>query len=311
MHLDIDPQGSTSQFFDAVVIHRLRAETARRPLWEGELDHDRTTAEPRRLIERAGGNLRLWTLPDSRGRVRPSKYGAGCDIALGTGATPSVLAMGDALSRPAELVAEYANPHVSAEEFATLAVALCRLFHDANGAGALLCWENAGPAGKMFTAEVTGQWRYGNVYYQLDENRLRPERSDKPGWYPKPEAKNLLLEDFRAALVGGRLAVGSDEMLEECLAFQFNKRGNKVFHGGEENTNDPTAATVNHGDRVIAGGLMWKMLDQLGARAPESKSATGAGRDHEYMTVGWFLQERDRRRKTREAWGRAGYQRSR
>jgi hypothetical protein len=260
MHLDIDPSGSGHQFFDAGTVRTLAREFARDPLWQGDLVFDRARARPLQLVAREGGPLRLWVVPDARHKVRPARYAVGGDIATGTGATPSVLAVGDA--DRGELVGEYANPHIDPVALAPLAVALCWLFQDAEGGGAVLCWECPGP-GMKFGQEVVDEYGYGNVYYRTDVFDRRAVRSNKPGWWNTPKEFRLLMEDIRGALYDRKLIVPSREMLEETLSFEYGPRGD-VYHPGAIATNDPTGARENHGDRPVAGALMWKMMAGLG-----------------------------------------------
>lgn len=260
MHLDIDPQGSTSQFFNAITIRTLQNTVTRSPVWTGELHYDRDRARPLGLVKVDGGNLRLWFQPDADGKVPAARYAMGADIAVGTGATPSCLSIGNADT--GEKVAEYSNAHISPEHLAAYAVSLCWLFGDLNRTGALFAWEMAGP-GLKFGKEVVERYGYTNIYYRIDEFDGRAKRSDKPGWYPAPNAKNLLLSDYRAALESRQFLNQSFDALKECLAFEYGPRGD-VFHGGERNTADPTKARENHGDMTIADALLWKMMMQLG-----------------------------------------------
>ena len=312
MHLDVNPEGASAQFFEPAVIERLRRDTTRPPLWTGDLIYDRVTGKPDKLLKRAGGPLQLWVLPDTYGRIKPSSYGAGSDIAFGGGHTPSTLAIGDALAEPASLVAMYADAFIETTEFAAFVAALCRLFRDINGTPALLCWESQGPAGGEFGKEMVEQLGYENSWaFEDDEikRRLRPGPK-RWGWPAMPKQKNLLLKELRTATGSGRLIVPSDEMLKECLGYQFNDRGDKVFHGKSENTDDPQAGTVNHGDRVVAVGLMWKMLCKLGAR--EAVEVKTERQGHAYMSHGWMLEQAERQRLDRlEDYGRAAYLRRR
>jgi hypothetical protein len=289
-HIDVNPEGASAQFFDGQTVSRLIRDNVRPPLWTGDLLYDPVTGKPEGLRKREGGALQLWTLPDAYGRVRPSKYGAGSDISFGSGHTPSTVAVGDAWSTPPGLVALYADAHLGTEEFAAFCAALCRTFADESGHGALFCWESQGPAGAKFGTEMVRQLGYENSWeYEDDELLKRRGRAVRPGkryGYPAmPKQKNLLLKELRDATQTGRLLVPSEATLRECLAYQFNDRGDKVFHGGAENADDPRAGTVNHGDRVIAVALMWKMLVKLGAR--ETEQVRQQTRGWAPGTVGW------------------------
>jgi len=76
MDLDIDPSGSVSQVFDAVLIQRLKQLTCE-PYWEGDVRYDRDLGRVIELKRRQGGLLKLWCQLDQDGRPAPFRYGAG------------------------------------------------------------------------------------------------------------------------------------------------------------------------------------------------------------------------------------------
>lgn len=266
MDLDIDPKGSSSQFFEAAVIQQLKHAYSEKhaPLWEGDIDYNLDTGKPYAFVPRKGGPLRLWfRLRD--GMPPPEGYGAGGDISAGTGATPSCLAF---VSRETGIqVAEYANPHIKEKEFAVLAVALCLAFKNLNGEGAAFAWEMQGP-GVTFGRKVI-ELGYRNVYFNHPEGRLAKIYTDSYGWYPSPENKLSVLTELRSALYKRDCVTYSGECLEETLDFVYNSAG-YVEHSGAVSVNDPSGARVNHGDRVIALALGWWMI--RGYKAPVKKN---------------------------------------
>ena len=265
--LDINPQGSVSQFFDAITVKSLIAEYATAPFWEGTIHYERDTGRHPELVPGAGGPLKLWVHPTHRGGVPHSTYAAGADCAAGTGATPTCMSVID--GRTGVKVAEYADPFVSPEEFAPYAVALCNLFSDGTGEGAAFAWELAGP-GLKFSLKVI-ELGYRNVYYRTDEHDLVKKVSTRPGWTPTPNNKRTLLDDYRAALYGRRIENRSERALKETLAFKYGEKGD-VLHAQEASLNDPTGARVNHADRVIADALAWKMASVMATRRPEERA---------------------------------------
>src|SRR4029077_9156210 len=141
MHLDIDPKGSVSAFFDRIMILQLMQLTCE-PYWEGDVDYDHDAGEPRGLVPRKGGPLRLWCHL-SNGLPVPDVYAFGADIATATGATPSCLS--GVRSRAGEKVLEYAIAFIQPEKFAVLTVALCKMWKTAEGFTSMLAWEQQGP----------------------------------------------------------------------------------------------------------------------------------------------------------------------
>jgi hypothetical protein len=259
MDLDIDPQGSVSQVFSPVLIHTLKANYGSPPWWEGDLRYDRDMGRPLELVERPGGLVKLWCKLDNSGRPAPARYSAGADIAAGTGATPSCFTVVNA--QTGEKVLEYADPHIDAKVFAALCCAFCWLFKDREGEGAIFAWEMQGPGigfGKRFL-----ELGYRRIYFRKNEQKLSPKGDpDTPGWYPSPDNKRVLIEDYHDALRKGEFLNRSIPALEECLAFRYSATG-KIEHGQEASTNDPTGARENHGDRVVADALAWKMAKGL------------------------------------------------
>ncbi len=260
MELDIDPAGSVAQVFDPLLIHGLIREYCCAPYWEGELDHDKETGRPRKLVERQGGKLRLWINPRADHRPPPGRYGAGADIATGVGATPSCVSFASADT--GEKVAEYADANIDPADFASLCVALCWLFKDEDGNGARLCWEARGP-GENFGQRIMGLG-YRNVYYRTPEvSGLVLAAATTPGWVNTPNNLQFTIGQYHKSLKERQYLNRSKAALLECLLFKFDPTG-KVVHGEMESKNDPSGARVNHADRVIADALCWKMVDDLG-----------------------------------------------
>lgn len=182
----------------------------------------------------------------------------GADLATGTGATNTCFSIVDC--RTGEKVAEYANPFIRPEPAGSKAVALCWLFKDENGDGARFAWEMQGP-GLIFGRRVL-EVGYRNIYWKTQEHSLNKKESDQPGWYPGPDNKRDLLEQYRTALQTREFLNRSFEALEECLYFVHTSKGT-IEHAQEESGDDPSGARGNHGDRVVADALAWKMAKPM------------------------------------------------
>ena len=251
MHLDINPKGSASQWYDALMIHRLK-QKCWEPLWVGELHHERDSAIPVRLVESEAGALRLWINPTYDGKVPPDLYGVAADISTGEGSTPSCLTI--VKMRTGEKVGEYAWPWIAADKFAVLAVSMCKLFCGDDGSSAFLVWEMQGPGLKFGTTVIDTGFRH--VYYRIDPFNMGAEQAASPGWYPAPESQRLLHEDYRSALAGGEYANPSERSLDQCLDYRYDGRGNPE-HPNVKQSDDPALGRVNHGDMVVADALSW------------------------------------------------------
>lgn len=273
MNLDIDAKGAMYQFFDTVMIKDLKGELCRDPYWEGDVEFDEATGRFVQWKKRPGGPVKLWLMLDGQGFPACAPYGAGADISAGTGATPSVLSVVNCLT--GEKVLEYADPFIKPERFAALCVAVCGLFHGPADGGALFAWEQQGP-GEAFGKRVV-ELHYSYVHYN-ERNATLPHlgnpATDKPGWYPTNTARRVMLEEYRADLANRRFVNHSFTAMEETLSFIYTNKGT-VEHSGVENTDDPSGARMNHGDRVIADGLACKMVRSRGMQRDHKKPADG------------------------------------
>lgn len=270
MDLDINPEGSVTQFFDPLIIRNLQETYAIEPLWTGDVIFNRLNGEEPELIPSPTGLIKLWFKPRQfrdQLQIPLGTYAAGADIATGTGATPSCLSIVRARGDGAgQKLLEYANATISPDDFAILVVALCRLFCDHHGDGALLAWESAGP-GKRFGIKVV-ESGYRNFHRDRSIFDERAKTSSKPGWYPTVATKRAMLEAYRAALFQREFENRSRDALYQCLQFEYEASG-KVSHS-EEDMDDPSGATVNHGDLVIADGLACKMMQVLWVDQPNA-----------------------------------------
>lgn len=253
MDLDIDPMGSSKQFFGEELIRQLKTLCVA-PV-EYDLEYDRRTGVPVRLVARKGGLIRCWC-PLQDGKPAYGFYGAGIDVSAGQGATPSCLTMSH--GETGSKILEFCDANIEPRPFAVLAVALCRLFH-----GAKLAWENRGP-GTTFGKVAFTELRYVNVYYRTDELDFTREKRDftKPGWAPESGNKRRLLEEYRTGLSTGQFTNKSVRSFDELRAFSYDQRGN-VVHGKEKKSSDPSGANENHADLVISDALSYKMVKDI------------------------------------------------
>ena len=287
--LDIDCQGSVSQFFDPIVIRRLQAEFGSDPIWEG--DYVKGEGDKWVLVAMVNGPLKLWIHPDRDGGMPAGRYAVGADPAAGTGNTPSCAAI---VNHFGEKVGEYANPHIQADPFGHLCIELCKLFHRA-----VFIWESAGPTGSLVT-KVVLETGYGPVYEQVPDEfeRINVGRKRKLGWYPDNVSKPVMLDEYRRGLYGRAFVNHSLPALAETLRFFTTARGT-VEHADEATgSNDPTAARTNHGDRVIADALANKAVREF--LMQREKPAEKPVLDAQSMAGRRLMKQRARERE--EAW---------
>jgi hypothetical protein len=259
--LDINPTGAIEQVFDALMIKDRQARYARPPV-RYELEYDRETAEARGLHKKADGPIEVWCRIDKDGKPPRASYAFGADIAQGTGASPSCLSVANA--ETGEKVLQFTSAAVEPKEFAYITVALLRWLHF-DGLLTRIAWEVPGPGMTYGKHIMLLGWR--DVYFRTSEHRLKREVSDSPGWNNQPDSMLNLMLSYRDAIRSSQFLNRSWEALEECLSFIYAPDG-YVYHTGAKSPKDASAARVNHGDRVIADALAWKMVDEMGRRAP-------------------------------------------
>lgn len=277
--LDIDFLGSDFPFFDPRFILILRKRYCRAPDVKGELEYCRETLEPKRFRLDPRGRVWLWLdLRDDR-PPKDVRFVLGSDVSAGTGASNSVTV---AASRDTgEKVMTFRTPNMRPYQFAEYSIALAKWFN-----GGFMAWDASGPTGQTFTKRVIVSG-YGHVYYRRNEKKVTRKVSDEPGYYLNPQAREALLEDYRAALSDHRYINRSDIGMEECLQFVRTPQG--IEHSAAANSQDPSGARTAHGDEVIADALacLGVVERQVQKKAEEPKEPVGS--------LAWRRKERARR----------------
>lgn len=274
MELDINAEGSSSQFYDSLTIARLK-EKCRDPLWIGELDFDPETANPQQFFQQDNGNLRLWIepqCPNTEGKfdfVVPSVYTIGGDISYGNGATPTCFTIFDVLK--GIKVGMYVNAWKDPKQMAPMMVALCKMLKDAAGNPASLIWEIPGP-GNVFGQAVLEEYNFRNVFWNIVNSwhdRSVQKQSEKPGWMATRDNKVKLHNAYLNALKSGEFVNWDKQSLNETLSYVHYKGA--IEHPKAQKNDDASAEGANHGDRVVADALAWLMAQRLGSRIEAEK----------------------------------------
>jgi hypothetical protein len=259
--LDVNPSGSVAQVFDARLINELIRAHCREPFWEGEMSRDNE-----RLAYSPGGRIKLWCNLDND--LPPvGRYGAGVDVSLGSGSTPSCLSVASADT--GEKLLEAMTSDMSAHHFAFWCKSILMLWKDAAGQPPLLVWEKLG-IGISFSKAII-ETGYRRFYYDRDETALAGNRPDsvQPGFVQTPKNQLALFEDYKRALLSREFLNKSDRAMLQCLAWRYNKNGYPTFAGTSAQTDDPSGARDHHGDLTVADALCSKMLALLGMQAQQ------------------------------------------
>lgn len=250
--LDIDFLGSGSMFYDSAMLAKAMASFARAPVSCGEISYSGDGICMGYMATR-NGPLTLWeTLTVDEPPDKFREFVLGVDIAAGTGASNSVITVGDKIT--GEKIAEFVSARVRPEELARVAVAMARWFNEA-----FLVWEANGP-GRQFGAQVL-ELGYRNIYYKQDEGKFPKKDSQVPGFYTTDATKRMLLTEYGLAVSRGHFVERSAEALKECAEIVYLDDGS-IGHVKSSSAFDPSGAGDNHGDRVIASALCWKGMKE-------------------------------------------------
>jgi hypothetical protein len=301
--LEIDPLGSSYQFFNGSAVEEAIERFSRAPYRRGTILYDFETLEPLGWQDDPEGPILLWMEIDGRGMpLWKSDFVLGADVSAGTGASNSALS---GISRGRrEKVLEFASPHMRPEDFGKFAVAVAKWL-----GGAKIIWEQQGP-GRQFGDAIldTG---YRQIYYRRDEEKVGAKMSNVPGWVSTRDNKRAVLGEYRRALNTFSFINRSEAALRDTLEYVHMPNGSvehsangSVEHSASE-TADPTGARANHGDRCIADALAWKLVKAGNTSATPADKAKAefqcpvgsfGHRRHQYKQA---LQKLSRRRRRR------------
>lgn len=222
-----------------------------------------------------GGLFKIWC-PLGGADQRPPRrsYGLGGDVGLGTGgewSSNSTLFVGDLAT--GEQVAEFASSAIRVPDFARLAVAVCRWFHDA-----FLNWDSNGGPGTLFGQEVLDRWNYWNVHYSATlETGPNRTPGKKAGTHNHTdEQKSIYLTDCIEDAMADKLIIRSEATLREFQEFGY--RAGKLVHLRAERTQSEAAKGKSHGDRATGCAMfnivrreMGSTLEATPERPPDPK----------------------------------------
>jgi len=260
--LDINYLGSGGQYFDPEKVQATIQKYARSPELVGDLEYDHQTGDPIRFRENSKGCLKLWITLNKDSKPSLNYLSAlGTDISAGTGASNSAASGWD--SKTGKKLCEYANPRIRPEEFAKQIKALATWL-----GGSQVIWEARGP-GLEFGAKLM-ELNYANVYLRRNDASIKGKISDTPGWAPGKDSKSVLLGNYRDVIETSECCNYSEEALSETLEYVYGQDGSPV-HARSINKDDPSGAKANHGDRVIADALAWKLMTYTRGNPEENK----------------------------------------
>ena len=289
-HLQREYHGAGDAFFDIEVIDRLLAETVADPIEVGMLSQEEDKpGYPDEWVEDRQGETLLWFVLPQTKSVPPEshRFAMGVDVGAGTGASASVISVGD--TTIGEKVAQHTTRTTSPEALAEYAVALAKWFNNA-----LLLWENQGP-GTQFRSRVM-DLGYDNIYLNRNEQTWGRKVTDKPGWHASGEAKRSLLGKYRQALNRKLFINRSSEALRECKQIIFSDVGEVEHSSALDDETPASGRKKNHGDHVIADALCWLGMCERGRKQEEHKPVAPVG------SIAWIMEQREQRKSSDAKW---------
>jgi hypothetical protein len=262
--LDIDYIGSGDAFFNGTMIDGILAdeEVVYDPLHRGEVEKLEPDMTPGKFMPTPNGRLMLWFNPGADGKppgTKARRYAASADVSTGSGASFSSLAVGDI--ETGQKVAAFKSNQLNSRAFADHVHSLLCWFGKPT-----IIWEMQGPGGDFGSRLI--ELGYGNLYYHTNTNG---KAADKPGWPSTADGKLSLLEEYQHALGSGEFVTHDQEELEETRAYRWPEQGGAPRHCGEVETVEGSGKKHNHGDDVISGALLCKLIRRLAQRAKKDE----------------------------------------
>lgn len=257
--LDRSFSGSDYPFFNHVRIDALIAEHAIPAVMRVNIQIDEHTGKVARFDEDDdAGQIELWDKPGDDGEwPAADEYYMGVDVSAGTGgkhASHSVISVFRA--RDGVQIAEMASPHMGPAQLADHAYAIGFWFNQAK-----IAFEADG-LGHAFLERIHRVLGYPNLFYMRRaemEGGVKLARS--PGWHPRTESKKTAFLTFKDAQNKGRVVIRSRQFYEEQKHFIWDSIGG-VTHRSARVASSPAQKGKNHGDRVSAGVIALKCIEE-------------------------------------------------
>ncbi len=95
---------------------------------------------------------------------------------------------------------------------------------------------------------------YYNIYYRRTFDAKFNSWTNKIGWLTNVKTKPLMIDEFNASLRKGEIIIRSQEILSECLTFQYTDTGKME------------AAQGFHDDCIMAASIAWQAIKYVPLR---------------------------------------------
>ena len=285
--------GSGSPWFDPARLGRAKNTNTRAPLWKGDiqdLGFDVLDADVR------PHRAKSWFQIIGKRPPQNTTYTIAIDISTGTGASDSVIAVGDDTTK--EKVFTWKTNGVLPEALAMVTRDIYQWFTTPMGKP-FLAWDAGGP-GMPFGARIL---QLGNmqVYYHKADDERKSKTAKRPGVHLSGFAARLkirLFTDIRAAIFGGWYNSPDEEFYAQASEYVYGGDRGIPTHERSSLIDDPSAKGEQHGDIAIAEIILYHAQQLRPAPEPLERSVPR-------YSYAWRLQQAEAREKAATA--TAGY----
>jgi len=203
------------------------------------------------------------------GPPQSTTYTLGIDVAAGTGASDSVISVGDDTS--CRKVFEFRTNGLTPSKFARVALAVYKYFSTTAGT-AFIAWDAPGH-GAPFGAWIS---EHGDAlcYYH---KKVSGKPSAVPGVFSNAVIKREIFSEYMAALFEGRFVTPSREAYEQANQFVHDGAEGVIHQKSKAANADKSAVGKQHGDVVTSEVILWlAMRERPAPVAPERYIAVGS-----------------------------------
>jgi hypothetical protein len=220
-----------------------------------------------------------------------TSYCIGVDIAAGTGASDSVISVGDDTSKCK--VFEFRSNGITPTDLADLTAAVYRKFTTKKGVP-YLAWDASGH-GEPYAARLRNLGGFACYYHRNMAERNAP-RAKRPGVYMNAQLKSELFASYRQALENEMFITCSAESYWQMEQFKYEKDGGIWHQKAKSRDQSPSAAGAQHGDIVTSEVILWAAMSTRPAPAPAEPPEPPVG------SFAWREREHERARELAAQW---------
>lgn len=243
--------GSGDPVFNTMEVEKIGREHCTDP-------SSRWSIERKNLVKDKNGPIKVWASTGDGGPPKDRRYGAGCDISAGTGASDSTLELFDWRTR--KKACEYVRNDLSPQKFADDCAIIGDFFSDYDLKPAMLVWEANGSTGRLFGNQLE-DIGYENLYWpQSDDDLQAGIKQNVPGFWSTRSSKQVLVREYFRALTANEVIDCSQEAVQELHDFVYGPGGRICHKNDLPSSPNLSGKGENHGDRVMGSSLGYHIM---------------------------------------------------